>query len=103
MTSTVTDDWPFADPQNVAVFTVRQIAQEAQPILRVVHDVEDGAWQFLQWDTPRMEDAMLVCLKNIVRLDPSIRELADLPLGWRALRRTSEEQWYREPNLRDDK
>jgi hypothetical protein len=99
----MSDAWPFADPQNVAVFTVRQIARDGHPILRVVHDIEDGAWQFLEWEPPRMEDAMLVCLKNVVSLDPSIRELADLPMGWRALRRTPEEQWHREPNTRDGK
>ena len=43
------DDWPFDDPKNVATFTVHQIARDRNPILRVTHDSEDGAWQFLEW------------------------------------------------------
>jgi hypothetical protein len=59
---------------------VRQIAIDGHPILRVNHDIEDGGWQFLEWGTPSMKDAMLVCLKNVVASDPTILELADLPL-----------------------
>src|SRR3954453_909472 len=101
MLITTGDDWPFGDPRNVLTFTVRQIAQDGQPILRVTHDSEDGAWQFLEWGTPRIEDAMVVCLETIIKLDPSVRELADLPFGWRAIRRSRAEPWRREPNLVD--
>jgi hypothetical protein len=97
----VTDAWPFADPKNVAAFTVRQIAREGYPILRVTHDSEDGAWQFLEWVTPREEDAMVVSLEEMTRIDPSILDLADLPLGWRAIRRRPDERWHREPNPND--
>src|SRR5438128_2699237 len=95
------DDWPFADPKNVATFTVRQIARDGNPILRVSHDSVDGAWQFLEWGTPREEDAMIVLLEEMTRIDNSIRELADLPLGWRATRRSPAEPWHREPNPND--
>jgi hypothetical protein len=95
------DQWPFADPPNVAVFTVRQIMIDGHPILRVTHDSDDGAWQFLPWETPSMDDAMLVCLKEVAQLDPSIVELANLPLGWRAIRRSTADPWTREPNPND--
>ncbi len=98
----MSDDWPFEDPKNVATFTVRQIVKEGHPILRVTHDGEDGAWQFLEWDTPREEDAMIVGLGTITRIDPSILELADLPYGWRAIRRTKADPWHREPNPNDE-
>jgi hypothetical protein len=49
-----------------------------------------------------MKDAMLVCLKNIVACDPTILELADLPPGWRAIRRSLNDPWHREPNPSDD-
>jgi hypothetical protein len=101
MLTTTGDDWPFGDPRNVATFTVRQIVQDGHPILRVTHDSEDGAWQFLEWETPRVEDAMVVSLEEIMQFDPSIRELANLPLGWRAIRRNRDEPWLREPNLVD--
>ena len=91
------DDWPFVDPPNVAVFTVRQIIDDGMPILRVCHDEEDGAWQFLSGEQITMADALLVCLKNVVSRDPSIAELADLPYGWIATRRSCDDPWHRQP------
>ena len=93
----MSDDWPFADARNAAVITVRQIVHNGEPILRVSHDKDDGCWQFLEWETPEEEDAMVVALETIVALDPSVKELADLPLRWRAFRREFGGQWYRKP------
>jgi hypothetical protein len=92
------DEWPFADPRNVATITVRQIVQDGNPILRVSHDDDDGMWQFLEWGTPDEEDAMVVSLEEMTRIDPSILELAELPLGWRAIRRSPSDPWNFEPN-----
>jgi hypothetical protein len=94
----MTDQWPFADPKNVATITVRAIIEDGRPILRVSRDMEDGCWQFLEWETPREEDARVVGLAKMLALDPTIAALADLPLGWRALRRSRDEPWVREPN-----
>ena len=92
------DDWPFDDPKNVATFTVRQIARDGNPILRVTHDSEDGAWQFLEWGPPYEEDAMIVGLEEMTRIDPSILELANLPLGCVRIRQNASQPWHREPN-----
>jgi len=94
-------NWPFQDAENVAVFTVRGVVRDGHPILRVVHDVEDGAWQFLEWDTPEEKDAMILTLSEIVEFDPTVRELADLPFGWQATRRNGDDPWHREPNLKE--
>jgi hypothetical protein len=86
--------WPFSDPENVAVFTVAEIASGRAPILRVCHDEEDGAWQFLTGGSlPDAADGKLVSLKNIVMLDPTIRELSQLPLGWEATRASANAKW----------
>lgn len=92
------DDWPFDQPQNCAVFTLRQIISGGDPILRVSHDEDDHGWQFLSRGDAMMEDAVLVCLSEIVGRDPSVLEVADLPPGWRALRRTVGAPWVRERN-----
>lgn len=97
----MSDEWPFADPRNLAVITVRQIGRDGEPILRVTHDSDDGGWQFLEWGTPNESDAMIVSLEYVTRIDPSIRELADLPLGCRAIRRSAFEPWHREANPND--
>jgi hypothetical protein len=87
--------WPFADPENVATFTTRQVVRGGEPILAVFHDAEDGTWQFHTGAAPRMADLMIVSLHEVVDLDPSIAELADLPPGWEASRRTPGEPWQR--------
>jgi len=89
------DDWPFLDAPNVVTLTLRQIIAGEQPILLVCHDAEDGMWQFLDGGQVHMADALLVCLKNVVKIDPSVVELADLPLGWQATREFPGRVWHR--------
>jgi hypothetical protein len=93
---TVDNEWPFKDPKNLASISIRQIIVDGAPILRVSHDEDDGCWQFLGWETPKEEDAMVVGLSTVVDSDPSIKQLADLPVGWRAWRRSYKEPWVRE-------
>ena len=89
--------WPFGEPENVATITVRQITHGGQPILLVCHDADDGMWQFLTGASVEMADAMLVSLREVYRVDPSIGELADLPLGWKAERSAAGQPWRRSP------
>jgi hypothetical protein len=93
----MSNDWPFADPRNVAVLTVRQIIRDGEIIQHVMHDIDDGTWQFLQLNTPDVADAMVVALDEIVQIDPTVAELADLPLGWHAMRNILSDPWQREP------
>ena len=95
------NDWPFADPPNVLTFTVRQIMDNERPILRVAHDKDDGMWQFLTGDRLTMADTLLVCLKNVVAIDQSVIELADLPVGWEATRESLSHPWRRVPATQD--
>ena len=90
------DDWPFAEPKNVAVFTTTQVMRLRQPVLRVSHDAEDGAWQF-HAGAPQVSsgDMMVVALSEIVEHDPGISELADLPCGWFAERESADSPWKR--------
>ena len=91
------DDWPFADPKNVAVFTTTQVLRLRQPILHVSHDAEEGAWQFHTGAQPvSAADAMIVALSEMVEHDPSISELADLPCGWFAERDGVGSPWRRD-------
>ena len=92
------ENWQFEQPENVAVITLRQIVDGEEPILHVTHDSDDGGWQFLGWENAREEDAKVVALRTIVRLDPSVQELADLPLGWHAWRRAADQPWQRGRN-----
>jgi hypothetical protein len=77
-------EWPFDDPSNVAAISVRQVLAGEAAILFVLHDAEDGGWQFLTGAPPCEEESCVVALRRIWQLDPSIGALADLPPGWEA-------------------
>ncbi len=85
-------EWLFADPQNVAVLTTRQILEGAA-ILYVSHDEDDGAWQFHSGEIINDADARIVSLRKIVELDNSVARLADLPLGSIATRPNLDNDW----------
>jgi hypothetical protein len=97
----MTTPWPWDQPPNCAVITLRAIVENGAPILHVTHDLDDHGWQFLDGHDVKMEDALLVSLSEIVDLDPLIAKLADLPPGWRAWRRSTSDTWVREPNPHD--
>lgn len=88
-------DWPFDDPPNVAVITTKRIIREGYPILCVVHDDEEGDWQFLDGLDVTVDDGSVVGLGSIVNQDRTILELADLPYGWYAERPTVNAAWVR--------
>lgn len=93
--SNPTDPWPFDQPRNCATFTMRQVLDGSEPILLVSHDAEDHGWQFIGSSDASMRDAKLVCLEEIVRVDSTVIEVADLPPGWQAIRSAVGEPWRR--------
>lgn len=99
--STPQNDWAFNEPKNVATVAARQIIREGHPILLVSHDADDGSWQFLTGGTFSTEDGMLVALHEIVKRDPTVSELADLPRGWIAQRDAVGSPWRRSKDDRD--
>jgi hypothetical protein len=90
--------WPFDEPPDLGVLSLRQVFEDDRPILLVSHD-EEGDWQFLDGsDAPRVEDGVIVCLAQILERDPTVAELSDLPMGWIAWRSAIAQSWTREPN-----
>ncbi|KAA5538877.1 hypothetical protein FYK55_25915 [Roseiconus nitratireducens] len=65
------------------------------PSLHVTHDEDDGGWQFLDGGDATLENAMVVSLRNVTDHDPTIKQLADLPLGWHAVRDAVGQPWQR--------
>jgi hypothetical protein len=86
-------NWPFEDAKNVAVFTTSDVISGSHPILCVIHDADDGAWQFHSGEGFNHEDCKVVSLGEIVSIDSSILNLADLPLGWIANRKSQNDCW----------
>ena len=80
------DPWPWDQAPDVAAITHRSVLAGA-PILLVSHDADDDGWQFLDGITPNDEsEARIVAMARFLPLDPSLREIADLPPGWIARR-----------------
>lgn len=85
----------FKEPLNTAVFTTKFVIEENMPITYVTHDLDDGAWQFFSDD--EFEDfesiAKIVGLSEIIEMDKSILELADMPEGYYAYRESVNGKW----------
>jgi hypothetical protein len=96
MTYNPTDSWPFDQPRNCATLTMRQILDHTEPILVVSHDADDHAWQFIGSSDASLDDARVVALEEMVPLDPTILEVADLPPGWQATREQVGGPWTRQ-------
>lgn len=75
-----TEDWPFAQPQDFPVTTVREVVDKELPITMVRHD-DDGDWQFMAGTEAALEDIRLISLAEIVALDPTLPQLASMPMG----------------------
>ena len=77
----------FKDGINTAVFTTKFIVHDKKEITYVSHDFEDGAWEFFSDDNfdNYEEIAMILSLDEIIQIDKSVLEIADLPLGSVAL------------------
>jgi hypothetical protein len=74
---------------------MRQVMDGSEPILLVSHDEDDHGWQFIGTSDASMADAMLVGLEEIVMVDPTVLEVADLQPGWQALREVVGGPWTR--------
>ena len=86
-------------PHGGIAITTRQVLRDGWPILLVTNDADDGAWQFVNGhgDTEDTPSAMVVGVETVSSVDPTIAELADLPLGWRAWRASPNDPWQRAP------
>jgi hypothetical protein len=87
--------WRFADPPDLAVITVKRILSREGWIALVSHDADDGGWQFLTGAPLSDEDAAVAGLRQIVELDRSVEDLADLPTGYLAWRDSPTSPWHR--------
>jgi len=85
----------FKEPLNTAVFTTKFVVEENKPITYVMHDSDDGAWQFFSDD--KFDDfecvAKIVGLGEIIKMDDSVLELADMPEGYYAFRESVNDKW----------
>ena len=93
--------WPFDQPENCAVFTTTHVMKGGRDIIYVFHDEDDHGWQFHYAGEKSIADTLVVALKEIVARDPSVLDIADLPLGWKAWREKRGASWHKSKNEKE--
>jgi hypothetical protein len=84
--------FPFEDAPNTLCFTCCHVVNEHHPILYISHD-EDGLWQFLCGKTHSVEEAVVVSLAEILKLDPKVGDFASLGYGESAMADSKTSGW----------
>ena len=91
------EPWPFDQAPNVAAITTVNVLEHGAPILRVAHYADDDSWAFLCGLTSDEADARVVAMRTALGINPTLREIADLPPGWTAWREHIKAIWQRAP------
>ena len=88
-------NWLFDQEPDVAAITTRQVIEGGLPILHVVHYSDDHSWAFTCGTTDKTQDGRVVSMKEILNIDPTLAEVADLFPGWGAVRNHVGDKWKR--------
>ena len=85
----------FKETYSTAVFTTKFVINDKKEITYVTHEKEDGAWQFFSNDNfDNFDDvAKVVALGEIIKIDTTILEIADLAEGFSAHRKFKGDRW----------
>jgi len=88
-------NWKFSDTPHTRVYLSETVHKGTESVTYVSHDAEDGAWQFLGDSMDGGGGPVISCFHHPIDNDPTLSELADLPLGWYAKRSQPGEAWTR--------
>jgi hypothetical protein len=83
----------FIDDLNTAVITTKFVLEDNSLIQFVYHYEEDGFWEFLGAENSTEEEYRIISLEEVIIIDESILEIADLPLGSFAYRNDKNDKW----------
>lgn len=81
-------------PLDPVAITTDGIAEGRLPVLRVLHDEGHGGWQFYD-DAEPLKEPVVIPKDELLALDPTLREITDLPAGWEAVRKNRSSPWVR--------
>jgi hypothetical protein len=85
------------DPLDPVVITVDEIVDRTQEVRLVIHDEGHGGWQFLDGHDVTGREPVVIPKVELLAIDPSLKEITDLPEGWRARRESAGQTWMRQP------
>ncbi len=89
------DKWAFDQTPDTAAISSTHIFKNSLPILLITHYEDDHSWGFQSGLEVTMEDVMVVGMKEIVTIDPTVVEVANLEPGWSAQRTAVGAEWVR--------
>jgi uncharacterized protein DUF4262 len=95
-------NWKFPNDPHTRAFVSETVNNGTEAVTYVSHDAEDGAWQFLGESMADGGGPVISCLHHPIDRDPSLAELADLPLGWFAERDRVGDPWIRKKHTTED-
>jgi hypothetical protein len=82
-----------------AAIVCRHVAKERLPILKAIKyepvQPEDSGWQFLcnTGKTENTEDAQVWSIDNVKKLEPSLKDLLEKPIGTTLVRESPKDGW----------
>ena len=84
----------FEEPHTTVVYTTKFVVEDKKDITIVIH-FEGGSWHFCSNnpDENFQETARGVELGQIISLDESVLQIADLPEGYGAQRKFKNDAW----------
>jgi hypothetical protein len=88
-------DWKFPDPPHTGVLLSQTVHDGSEEVTYVSHEAEPDGWRFLGDLMSDGGGPVLSCFHHPIDKDPSLKELADLPLGWFAERERKDAPWVR--------
>ena len=94
-------NWAFNEEPSASVVTQKKIAEGILPILYVFRDSVDGQWIFLADEQSGGDEVIVLTLHDIVKMDASIRNISNLPTGWKAWREAKNKPWHRSKLTRE--
>jgi len=94
-------NWAFKEEPSASVVTQKKIAEGDIPILYAFRDSVDGQWIFLADEKSGGDEVLVLTLHEIVKIDASVKQISDLPPGWKAWREAKNKPWSRSKLTRE--
>jgi hypothetical protein len=85
----------WGDRRDHEVITLSEVTTSSHPILFVVHRGYTKNWIVTDRPWGKIKDPIEFSKEQIIRIDPTIEEVTDLPIGWIAHRTSKDAPWQR--------
>ncbi|MHB1426737.1 MAG: hypothetical protein ACYC3I_26570 [Gemmataceae bacterium] len=90
------------NPVDIAALALLEVASGQKPVIVVVHDLGLvnglGGWLFLDGEDIAGRKPTGIAKVDLLKMEPTLAEVTDLPIGWQASREAPGKPWTREPS-----